>query len=177
MFCLIASGCTLGGPNSSCHGLCNNSLINIPDMCLNCYNGCLCSSCNTTEFKEMPFTDEDYTFVDASVCENSEGNGQNGYVTVKLRLDFPALETADVHYVTYKVNVYDNGVLAGSAIVVRSKEEIKQLLDTYKEYVPIEGETLIADAFYVDYFNVEITNYISGQFTCELEYVQGRYIK
>lgn len=179
LFCVISSSCTLGGADSNCHGLCNNGLINVPKWLLTCYNDCMCSGCEITkEFEESAFTKEDYQVWDVGVCDNSEGNGKNGYVTVRLKLDFPRLfqiPYADIHYLTYKVNVYDDGVLAGSGIVVRNTDEIKNLRETYVESYPVSD--MMSQPLYVDYFNVEITDYVSGNFTCTVEYVEGRYIK
>ena len=179
-FSLIASGCTLGGADSSCHGLCNNSVINLPQMLSGCYNGCVGSCLTTKDYIEVPFADSDYSVRNVSICDNSEGDGKNGYVTVKLELDLPFIfnnPPEDTHYLTYKINVYDNGQLAGSAIVVRDSDEIQQLKDTYVEYYKESEDSLIAHPYFVDYFNVSITDYISGNFTCEVEYVKGKYIK
>ena len=180
IFGLMTTSCTLGEDGSNCHGICSNSVFDLPYMMTNCLNGCLCSGCQFATYNEVALTEKDCTLDSVNICENSEGTGANGYLTVETKLSFnlPAEALYNFYYITYKVNVYDDGVLAGSAIVIIDKDEIIRLWDEYTgyHYSGVPG-VLIKDYAFIDRINVKMDYFKNCNFTCEVEYIDGRYAR
>ncbi len=167
--CLALAGCRVGKDRVWYGGLCANDCINVPNCFVNMWD-CMWGDDYELNYREL--SESDYELYALEVCTNSEGTGENGYVTVKVQMAEGstggyAVFGDYVYYVSYQVDVYDEDVLVGSAVVTRRHGELADLVETGGpppyDKVPC----------YTEYFNVEITEYISGNYTCELAWIEG----
>ena len=64
-------------------------------------------------------------------------------------------------FLSYKINVYDNGTLVGNAIVTIDSDEFSSIKSSYTHS-------------FKKIINVKVDRYISGNYTLELEYITGK---
>lgn len=169
-FTVCVSSCRLGAEDCECNGLFNNKIINIPGMCEK-ISIKLCSVCDfcssEIQYNSEKLEEENIIIQNVKKVDNSTGTGDNGYITVKIELLFedPYEEIFDfgnVRYLTYTVKVYDSGELVGKAIVSRVENEVAKNRNKFTESYKNRN-------CYIDYINVQIENYIDGNYTFEIE--------
>ena len=171
LFSLSATGCKIGKDKQWIGGLCANDCVNIPY----CFYSCFTDSCSCLSFRGYhALTENDFHISATEICQNSQGTGQNGYVTVKVSIENGSNSTyvfgEYIYHLAFKINVYDDGALVGSAIVVRTEEEIENLTqETYTDTYPRN----ITNRVYTEYFNVAIEEYMLGNYTCSIEWIEG----
>ena len=166
---LCISGCRMGDESCNCHGLASNDVINCPlwsTQCGVCAFDCvyrLCGDSFDAMYRDLE--KDEFKLESLSVVSQSDGKGSNGYITVNTR--FTTTLSYDIFYISYKINVYDNGSLVGSAIVTVNEEEWREKIKTITKGESTTFENTI---------NVQIDTYISGNYQLELEYVEGKVV-
>lgn len=163
---LCFTGCRIGPEECNCHGLASNDVINLPYWltaivacsCNIAY--CACDDDDDLAYKYRDLKKDEFILEELTILTNSDGVGSNGYITVSttFKHDIPFTH---VIYISYKINVYDGDALAGNAIVTLDPEDFKNS----------SNKSAITKII-----NIKIDNYISGNYSLELEYVTGKII-
>lgn len=153
---VFSTGCRLGPEECECRGLCDNKVINNP--CGACYD----ESCSGRSYEDI--SKEDFKTI-AYIYENSGGNGKNGYITVYYQVSgsYDSI-TKKYGFLGYYENVrlfieiYDADTLVG-------KETVGIELTRETDGWGTEG-----------YVNVEIPQYIYGDFSCAITEITGKLV-
>ena len=93
----------------------------------------------------------------------SDGTGRNGYITVRYAIKDTCISNLWINYPEFKFKVYDDSVLVGA---VEYRAESVVLRDT---------ATINDTVYFVGYMNVEISEYINGNYTFEIDYFRRNY--
>ena len=160
--CGSSQSCTCKSEDGRFYGLCDNGFFSLPNTMSSIINTLTCGhSCARGNYQIYELTIDDVNFDDVVLCENSAGTGANGYIIVDVYGEIMHegyWGDFDIEYIAFRISVYDEGLPAGDATVVRTRDDMRQKRN-------------IID----DQIGIEIENYYSGNYTFVISDVSGYY--
>ena len=147
---MILSGCD--GDNFMCRS------FNLLGKCSYGLYNCVCNDgCNLMLAQEHELNNNEGDVI-ITRMENSDGTGRNGYITVRYAVREEILpQGLQLNMPYIKFNVLDSGITVGAV--------------EYDSYDYLTLSTIVIDnvTYHAGYFNVEISEYINGNYTFEIE--------